>query len=77
MAQQSAATFGLQIELNQARKRIAELTVQNANMQENLNDLEAQLAELRGAAQTVVKTWPFTTDTEIDGLAALLPEEGN
>jgi hypothetical protein len=40
--------------LKEAEKRIAELTVQNANMQENLNDLEAELAELREAAQEVV-----------------------
>ena len=69
MAQQSAATFGLQIELNLAKKRIAEL--------------EQQLTELREAARAVVETdadarrqqvthWKNPT---IDALAALLEEK--
>ena len=42
--------------------------------QESIAELEAELAELREAAQAVARTWPFTTDTEIDGLAAALQE---
>jgi len=37
-------------------------------------ELEAENKALREAAQAVVRTWPLTTDTEIDGLAALLEE---
>ena len=46
----------------------------NRHLSDIVAELEAENKALREAAQAVVRTWPLTTDTEIDGLAALLEE---
>ena len=43
--------------------KVVELTVQNTNMQENLTDLEAQVAELR---QAVSLHWEQKLDAHVE-----------